>query len=119
MDEKITVDEIVGVNLNRCRTMAGLTQKALGQACTPPISSQQISKYELGTDRISVSHIVDFSCVLKCSLQELFSGLEAPIMAHSYTRGDQAMMQNYQNLSPDLQERVRALVNSIVKEIRP
>lgn len=111
------VDVTIGANLGRMRTLAGFSQKAFGEACLPPIVSQQVSKYELGDNQASGARLVDFARVLKCRVQDFFEGIEegAPDRGR---RSDYELMSDYQLLPEHMQVSVRGLIHSMAKEIR-
>jgi transcriptional regulator with XRE-family HTH domain len=69
------VDITIGLNLAKLRKDAGFTQKSFGEACTPAISSQQVSKYERGEDSITGRRLLDFAAILNCSPNDLFNGV--------------------------------------------
>lgn len=112
------VDKIVGANLSQRRAAAGFTQKSFGEACARPISAQQISEYERGMNQINSTRLVEFAQVLKCPVSELFDGVAELLPPKSTaTRGDAALMRDYQQLTDPLQDSVRILVHAMVKEI--
>lgn len=113
------VDEIIGSNINRMRTAAGFAQKNFGSACTPPMSAQQVSKYELGGNQATCARLVDFARVLKCRIADLLRGLEGDTAAlERATRADYELMSDYQALPEHMQISVRALIHSMAKELR-
>ncbi len=65
-------DVMAGKNLRRIREVAGITQMQLGEALG--ISFQQIQKYEKGTNRLSVSRIVEACAFLNCTVGDIFYG---------------------------------------------
>lgn len=70
------VDCHVGRRLQRLRKMRGFSQTELGEAIAPPITFQQIQKYEQGTNRICASKLWEISCVLKVSPAYFYEDLE-------------------------------------------
>jgi transcriptional regulator with XRE-family HTH domain len=68
------IDIQLGHRLRSCRLAAGITQQALGAAVG--VTFQQIQKYELGTNRISASRLVQFSRVLGVPVIRFFEGVE-------------------------------------------
>lgn len=116
--EASDLDKIVGVNLNKYRTVAGFSQKALGNACAENLSSQQISKFELGINRISSIQLVEFAAVCGVTVLDLLAGVtEALPPGEIMDRRDQRMMENYQQLPEDMQESLRNFVGAIAKSV--
>lgn len=74
MDNEI--DITIGFNLHNMRKARGLTQAQLGDACEDKITSQQISKYEAGTNSISCTRLVEFAGILKFKLLDFFDGVK-------------------------------------------
>lgn len=112
-------DITIGGNLSRMRTIAGFSQKSFGEACNPPITSQQVSKYELGDNSANGLRLLDFSRVLKCSVADLFKGLEGNSDAlERGTRADFELMSDYQILPEHMQISVRGLIHSMAKEFQ-
>src|SRR5262249_42882055 len=68
------VDEFVGEQIRKRRTMLGLTQDQLAQALG--ISYQQVQKYETGTNRVSAGRLYDISRVLDSGVGAFFDGIE-------------------------------------------
>lgn len=113
------IDIIIGGNISRMRTMAGFTQKSFGEACNPSITSQQVSKYELGDNSASGVRLCDFAAVLKCRVADLFKGLEGDGAAlERGTRADYELMSDYQVLPEHMQVSVRGLIHSMAKEMQ-
>lgn len=74
MDNEI--DVTIGFNLHNMRKARGMTQAALGGACEDGISSQQISKYELGENSINCTRLVEFAKILRYNLLDFFDGVK-------------------------------------------
>lgn len=110
------IDITIGSNLSRLRTVAGFSQKTFGNACTPAISSQQVSKYELGENAATGARILDFAAVLRCSPRDLLEGVGTGAAFERGGRGDHKLMRDYQTLPEHQQAAVRELVHSMIKE---
>lgn len=111
---------VIGANLSHLRAIAGLSQKALGEKLAHPIAAQQISKYELGINRLSGETMVEMAQVLGCNVGDFFKVVSG---RHEYTampvsRGAVEMMINYSALTPRMQTSVRNLVGTMAKENR-
>lgn len=66
------VDIYVGSKVKARRLILGLSQEELASAIG--LTFQQVQKYERGTNRISVSRLVDICRVLKVSVDYFFDG---------------------------------------------
>lgn len=69
------IDALIGQNLRNWRGVAGLSMAELGAQAMPRLSSQQISKYELGVNSISCTRLVDFAHILGRGLLDFFEGI--------------------------------------------
>ncbi|PKP79812.1 MAG: hypothetical protein CVT79_17905 [Alphaproteobacteria bacterium HGW-Alphaproteobacteria-18] len=68
----VGADLIVGANVRRLRTDAGLTLSALAEAIG--ISHQQLHKYESGTNRMSAGMLFEFARLFTLPVDALFQG---------------------------------------------
>lgn len=66
------VDSHVGSKVKTRRLILGLSQEELGKAIG--LTFQQVQKYERGTNRISVSRLMDISHALKAPLDYFLDG---------------------------------------------
>ncbi|MBU6474732.1 MAG: helix-turn-helix domain-containing protein [Alphaproteobacteria bacterium] len=66
------VDIYVGSKVKSRRLILGLSQEELAKAIG--LTFQQVQKYERGTNRISVSRLVDICKVLKVQIDYFFDG---------------------------------------------
>lgn len=111
------IDIIVGSNLRSKRALAGMTQAGLGEALDPPLTAQQISKYEIGTSEIGSTRLLELARVLSCPVTDLFVGVEEAIPPARSSRADSALMNDYQQLTPELQNSIRTLVHAMIKDL--
>jgi transcriptional regulator with XRE-family HTH domain len=72
-EELKKIDIHVGRRIQARRSMLGLSQMDLAKACE--ISFQQIQKYEVADNRISVSRLVQIGNILKVPATYFFDGL--------------------------------------------
>lgn len=63
--------QAIGMRVRARRMFAGMSQSALGEALRPPVSFQQVQKYERGANRISSGSLVQIAQILKCPVTEL------------------------------------------------
>lgn len=64
----------IGKKLRERRTNMGLTQEALGKGVG--LSSQQVHKYEKGTNSMTAPHIQEFARFLKVAPTYFFEGID-------------------------------------------
>ncbi len=74
---KHSVDVHVGMRVRQRRSLMGMTQQELGDSAG--ITSQQIQKYEAGTNRISVSRMWDIAAVMEVPVSFFFEGLDGQV----------------------------------------
>jgi len=60
------IDQEIGNRLRQYRQLRGLSQTGLGEKLSRPITFQQIQKYEKGSNRVSVSTLIDLCKILDC-----------------------------------------------------
>ena len=68
------IDKHVGSRVRMRRMMLGLSQEKLGDALQPPVSFQQVQKYEKGTNRISASRLQQSAHILQVPVPFFFEG---------------------------------------------
>lgn len=62
-------DVAIGGRIRAARTRAGVSQERLGEACD--VTSQQVQKYEKGTNRVSGSRLIRIAQALRVSVADL------------------------------------------------
>lgn len=67
------IDLLLGQRLKHERIMSNLTQGELGKRLG--VSAQQVQKYEMGINRVSVSRFLEISAILKCDPKALVADL--------------------------------------------
>ena len=67
------VDVIIGKRLRFYRTQSGVSQTALGEHVN--LTFQQIQKYEKGSNRVSVSRLIEFANFLDFTISDFLDGL--------------------------------------------
>ncbi len=75
----------VGKQLRARRTMMGLSQEALGKAIG--VASQQVQKYEKGTNVMNAIRMFEFAQCLKVPVAYFYEGLETGLGAKSASSG--------------------------------
>ncbi len=67
------IDAAMGAAIRKRREAKGLSQTALAEACG--ITFQQVQKYEKGTNRVSVSRLVQIASKLETTPGDLFQDI--------------------------------------------
>ncbi len=94
MNEK-EIDLIIGANVKKYRTLAGISQQQVGNILN--VTFQQVQKYENGKNRISASKLVIIANKLGISINDLCN-TEAPKKAE-INRDALEIMKNFNGLS--------------------
>jgi transcriptional regulator with XRE-family HTH domain len=68
-----TIDKEIGSRMRMRRMLIGMSQEKLGEMLG--LTFQQVQKYEKGTNRISVSRMIDIANVLGVDIDFFFEGL--------------------------------------------
>jgi transcriptional regulator with XRE-family HTH domain len=69
-----TVDKEIGSRVRMRRMLVGMSQEKLGELLG--LTFQQVQKYEKGTNRISVSRLLDIANVLGVGIDYFYGGLK-------------------------------------------
>lgn len=104
-------DKVIGGNIRKARAVAGLSQRGLGVHLG--ISPQQVSKFELGLDRVSASQLITVADCLGVGVLDLMTGVAAELPTD---RSDHLLMGDYKALAARTRGAVRELVRAIVEE---
>jgi len=70
-----TVDMHVGARIRERRVLLGITQQQLGEAIG--VTYQQVHKYELGINRVSVGFLLEIGLVLGVPPEYFFEGAKS------------------------------------------
>lgn len=115
-------DQQIGKNVRRCRTLADLDQGSLGRALRHPVSYQQISKIEMGYNRVSAIQLVDIAKACNCRVADLLAGVD-PIVAEAggfveqITEGEGDLVRSYRRIrNPEIQKLVRTMCHALITE---
>jgi len=93
------VDVHVGARARMRRTLLGMTQTDLGDALG--LTSQQMQKYERGTNRISASRLCELSRVLNVSIDCFFEDMPTAVAAISPATKGRGKAQKLTGYAPD------------------
>lgn len=105
------LDIIIGENIRRARASAGMSQEELGKHLG--IRAQQISKFELGINRVSSSQLIGMAEQLRVNVVDLMTGVSNELPTD---KGDAAFMRDYKSLSDNTKSTVRELVRAIITD---
>lgn len=111
------IDRIIGANIANRRAMSGMSQVALGQALPDPVTYQQISKFEKGTNRVTAGRLLDFANVFGCAVTDLYEGVANQLPPEVVNIGQAKLVRNYRALTPNMQSAVSELVFAISKDV--
>ncbi len=115
-------DAKLGANIRTARHMAGLSQQAVGSAINPPISYQQVQKFESGSNRISALALADIARICNVPVSALYIGVTDIIASkggfrEKVTRIEAGMLREFREIrDPELQKLVRTMVSALVRD---
>lgn len=115
IDNADRIDSIVGSNILRVRKEKGISQQQLASALVPPMTFQQISKYERGDNKVHAERLVALATALGCSVSEFFVGVSG-LLPNSQKISVDDGLAPYTSLSKPLQDGVKTLIEAMVKE---
>lgn len=81
-------DKAVGERVRAARNMRGISQEKLAQSLDPPLTFQQVQKYERGTNRIGASRMQQISEILQQPVSYFFGQAKS---AHAIDLGARAL----------------------------
>lgn len=114
---------LIGANLRRKRQEKDISQEELAKALTPPVSYQQIQKYEIGTNRISSSTLYYIAKALGCDVldfydqaEELMQGKTVTISsARKVPRDDITIM--YEKVPQNFRPHIKAILRGLTEKL--
>ena len=111
------VDEYVGEQIRRRRTVLGLTQEQLASALK--ISYQQVQKYETGANRVSAGRLFEIAQHLDVGVAYFFDGVEPDMSGRVLPHGvrSRTTIELVRNFSEIRDASVRNAVASLVKSL--
>ena len=92
------INQLIGGNLRRMRDASNMSQEDLAKALTPPITPQQIAKYENGNNKLSSPTLYQMSLILDCRITDFFK--EGKIKDFEQEIEEKFMVASYKNI-PD------------------
>lgn len=104
-------DRVIGANLRKARLETGMTSLELADAAN--LSEDKLNRYELGEESIPLPELELLAGVVNRTIKD-FQDDRGPI--GSWIK-QQRVMQNFDNLSPDLQEFISKPINRPYLEI--
>lgn len=126
------LDVHIGEILLQYRHEAGLSQEAVAEALG--LTFQQIQKYERGSNRVSVSRLIEYAMILGFQFQEFFDQLpeqyldadklraiQAGVIPHPRhikkpSRTDALAAKRLSELPPDLAASIKRLIATLHKQ---
>jgi transcriptional regulator with XRE-family HTH domain len=106
---------LIGKRIAQYRTAKGVTQAELGAQLDPPISLQQIQKYERGANRVSAPTIIQIAAILEISTLLILHGEKLTV---NVDRGVTKHMRKFSQLTSKNRQAVMNLVDQIFKSQR-
>ncbi len=107
----------IGRNIRTARLLQGRTQADVSSSMNPPLSAQQVLKYESGADRLRVDQLVQLMAILGLTPAQIFKGIaehlpkgDAPSLSLSPNEG--RILTNYRDINS---EPVREMIYDIVR----
>lgn len=77
-----SIDKEIGSRVRMRRVSIGMSQEKLGDMLG--LTFQQVQKYEKGTNRISVSRLVDIAKILGVDIHFFFNGIKSVTHANGF-----------------------------------
>jgi len=127
-------NSIVGPYIKSKRTELGLSQKALGQAFEPPVTTQFVSNIERGATPLPPTHIGKICQVLRIKEEELLQMMEkeyASKLTHKvglqidFSPGGipipswlRKLVESYPSASPEVQQMLKEACERILSSIK-
>lgn len=115
-------DVRLGANIRKARVIKGMSQEDVGKALKPPVSYQQIQKFEKGLNRISASALYDVACAFGVPVASLYDGVDEIIavgggFAETHTLNEGGLIREYREIrDPELQKLVRTMVSALCRD---
>jgi transcriptional regulator with XRE-family HTH domain len=115
-------DKVLGTKIRAFRVRNNISQADLGAALVPPVSFQQIQKYEKGVNRISSTKLVQLSNALGATVGDLLGSPKAEGQTSAQSAelitmmGDHAtyrMVKAFSTLPRDMQYKFVGLIESV------
>jgi transcriptional regulator with XRE-family HTH domain len=115
-------DKVLGNKIRAFRNAVQMTQEKLAKSLSPPVSFQQIQKYEKGVNHVSHVKLVQICKVLGVTMQDMISEQkgEGQTSAQSVEMlnmiGDHTtfrLVKAFRSLPRDTQTKIVALVESV------
>lgn len=117
------LDELIGANVRQRRLLLEMSQDELGKSLTPPVSFQQIQKYEKGVNRIPSPTLWFIARQLKCSVTDFFDKAEVlltgkDVVIDMPSREDLAVLVKYRKLPIDLKPYIADFIGAVANGLR-
>lgn len=100
------IDHLIGQKIQQKRKEKGFTAEWLSEQVE--ISQPQLSRYERGTSKINVAHLVSIAIFLRTPISYFFSDIMG-----QFDWNDDELDRNWQNLSQDQKQALVAFLKSL------
>jgi len=106
------INNYIGSKLKSIRVARGYSLSSLGKKLEPPITQQQVAKYEAGDNRISAPTLYNMCQILRVSpLEFLIPDNEHPVFLEA---DDAKLLKSYSQIKDeDIKKAVRVLVKDL------
>lgn len=113
------LDKVIGTNLRQMRLDKALSQDFVGAMLNPPVSGQQVQKYEKGINRVSAAQLVDFAKGFNVKPED-FLNIEVVSIAGKPLGKltERELIALYKSLAPDVKRCVEGIVTALASNLR-
>ena len=118
-------DKTLGAKIRTYRNLAKISQAQLGARLVPPVSFQQVQKYEKGVNRVSYVKLMQICKTLGCTVTDMTNDLKGDGQTSAQSAqvidmiGDQTtfrLVKAFSTLPRDMQFKFVGLVESVAHD---
>ena len=108
------IDRAIGCKLKQLRRQKGWSQQQLAASLLPPVSFQQIQKYEKGSNRLPIARLIEIAHVLQIRIEDFLGEITTspPQTAPELSLSDQRFIEDYATISPQQKRALRFLLKA-------
>jgi transcriptional regulator with XRE-family HTH domain len=114
--DTIDVDRLIGQRLRALRIQSGMSQQELGKEVN--ISFQQVQKYEKGTNRISVSRMLQFCDLLQTTPHDVMGWKQRTVAVNGLNAALFETARDFSEFPEDLQIVIRKMCATLLPLIK-
>lgn len=113
------LDKVIGANLRLLRVKQNITQERMGKMLNPPVSAQQVQKFEKALNRISAAQLNDFAKGLGVNIAD-FTNIGTVIVADKATTKltERELVILFRLLQPDIKRCVEGILAALAEKMR-